>query len=407
MSLGSRILLCCEHYPPSIGGVQEVMRQIAERLVRAGVDVTVATSTHPERAIDTIRNGVHVLSFPIKGNLVKGMTGSVQEYQTLLQEGNFDAILIKAAQQWTFDAAIDVLSSLKCRKLFIPCGFSSLSSNEYKEYYRQMPAWLDLFNHLIFYSNEYQDINFARRQGLKNFSIIPNGVDEREFIDLNDHAVRSRLGIDSSHDVLLSVGSQIAGKGHWEVVRAFGKARLNRSATLIINANTPGQGIARIKRHIKHALSGRWPLPLLAWWHGRQPDLKRVILIDLPREELVNLYKTADLFVLASHVEYSPLVLFEAAAAATPFLSTNVGNAKEISEWLGAGKIIVDNKSLCYSDTIKRLSNEMEVFLCNRTKLLKMGEFGRLKILTAGFTWEKIVERYRHLILTGDKTSDE
>ena len=380
-----------------------MMRQIAERLVSAGVDVTVATSTHPERAIDTIRNGVRVLSFPIKGNLVKGMKGPLREYQTLLQEGNFDAILIKAAQQWTFDAAIDVLLSLECRKLFIPCGFSGLSSNEYKEYYRQMPAWLVLFNHLIFYSNEYQDTNFARRHGLKNFTIIPNGVDEREFIDLNDHAVRSRLGIDSSHDVLLSVGSQIAGKGHWEVIRAFGKARLNRPATLVINANTPGNVIARIKRHIKHALSGRWPLPLLAWWYGRQPELKHVILIDLPREELVNLYKTADLFVLASHFEYSPLVLFEAAASATTFLASSACNSEEIAFWTSGGKVIPRGNGVSAELSVCELAHQMESLLANPEQLYAMGRGAREKILCNGYTWDAITKQYLHLMVDFDK----
>jgi glycosyltransferase involved in cell wall biosynthesis len=47
----------------------------------------------------------------------------------------------------------------------------------------------------------------------------------------------------------------------------------------------------------------------------------------------------ADLFVFASIVEYSPLVLFEAAAAGTPFLSVPVGNAEEIARWTGGGMI--------------------------------------------------------------------
>ena len=97
------ILLCCEQYPPSVGGVQEVMRQIAERLAAMGHRVTVATSRHPERGQDVIRNGVRIVSFAVSGNAVKGLSGDIGEYQSFLRNSDFDAILIKAAQQWTFD----------------------------------------------------------------------------------------------------------------------------------------------------------------------------------------------------------------------------------------------------------------------------------------------------------------
>lgn len=39
-----RLLFACELYHPSVGGVQEVLRQVAMRLVERGHEVTVATS---------------------------------------------------------------------------------------------------------------------------------------------------------------------------------------------------------------------------------------------------------------------------------------------------------------------------------------------------------------------------
>ncbi len=54
---------------------------------------------------------------------------------------------------------------------------------------------------------------------------------------------------------------------------------------------------------------------------------KTVLRLDLPREKVVDAFFEADLFVFASKVEYSPLVLFESAAAGTPFLTVPVGNA--------------------------------------------------------------------------------
>jgi len=400
MSLGARVLLCCEHYPPSVGGVQEVMRQIAERLAADGVDVTVATSPHSDRASDAVRNGVRVVSFAITGNWAKGMEGPIEDYRSFLLQGNFDAVLIKAAQQWTFDAAIEAVPQLKGRKLFIPCGFSGLHNPLYADYFRQVPKWLRYFDGLIFYASDYQDVAFAREHGLSPLHLVPNGVDEREFQCADVGDIRQRLGIDLEHDLLLSVGSRIAGKGHWEVIRAFGQAHLNRPATLVINANAPGNRFTgMIKRHIKHALTGRWPLSWLAWWHGRSQTHKRVMILDLPRADLVSLYKAADLFILASHVEYSPLVLFEAAAAGTPFLASSAGNSQEIAQWTGGGTVVPRKRKDSAEVSVQALAREMETMLTDPEKLRSMGQAARASIWAEGFTWNQIVRRYRHLMI--------
>jgi len=400
MSISPRLLLCCEHYPPSVGGVQEVMRQIAERLAAEGLEVTVATSPHPQRSLDTVRNGVRVVSFDIVGNWAKGMTGQIEEYRSFLRHGKFDAVLIKAAQQWTFDAAMHVLPEMVCRKLFIPCGFSGLRDPFYSKYFQQMPEWLRRFDGLIFYSNEYQDIAFARAHGIKSLHLIPNGVDEREFQDPEFGEIRQRLGIDVKDDLIIGVGSRIATKGHWEVVRAFRKANLNRPATLVINANSPGNTFAgSVKRHLKHALTGRLPLPWVARWYNLTQKFKRVLVVDLSRADVVSLYKSADLFVMASHVEYSPLVLFEAAAAGTPFVASDAGNSQEIARWTRGGVVVPRGKEGSAMPNINALVQEIENMLSDKEKLNAIGQMAKITIWNEGFTWQKIVLRYRNLLI--------
>jgi glycosyltransferase involved in cell wall biosynthesis len=404
LSLKERVLLCCEQYPPSIGGIQEVIKQIAERLAHNGIDVTVATSQHPDRDIDTYSNGVRVVSFPIFGNQARGLHGPIEQYRSFLLHGNFDAILIKAAQQWTFDAAIDVIPQIKCKKLFIPCGFSGLNNPLYADYFQKMPEWLALFDGLIFYSSNYQDIEFAKKHGLSPLFIIPNGADEREFQQLDSDNIRRQLGIDPNHDVLLTVGSRIANKGHWEVIRAFRKAHLKRPATLVINANSPGNRFfVSISRHIKHAFTARWPLSWLAWFYNRLSKHKRTIIVDLSRHELVRLYKTTNLFVFASHVEYSPLVLFEAAASGTPFIASIAGNSREIAEWTSGGIVVPSKNKSTAEVSVIDLSLAIEKMLSDPLKLEIMGQNARRAIWENGLTWEQIVPRYRRLLLDDEK----
>ncbi len=129
-----QILIGTDYYYPSVGGQQIVLKEIAERLVKLGHKVTVATSKMQNRQVNYL-NGVNIQEFDIKGSYVHGIKGNVNNYQNFMLNEKFDAILIKAAQGWTIDALIPVLSKIKTRKVFIPCGFSALYDSYYSEYY--------------------------------------------------------------------------------------------------------------------------------------------------------------------------------------------------------------------------------------------------------------------------------
>jgi glycosyltransferase involved in cell wall biosynthesis len=397
-----KFLLCCENYPPSVGGVQEVMRQIAERLAAKGHDVSVATGTHPVRASEVMKNGVRVYSFPVSGGLVQGLHGPVEAYRRFVVGGDFDAIMIKAAQQWSFDALIPVLDEIKVRKVFIPCGFSGFYQAAYRDYYRQMPGWMSRFNALVFYATDYQDIRLAREHGLSGIEVLPNGADEREFGDTLAPGFRAELGIGDGNLLFLTVGSINGAKGHWEVARAFELARLDRPATLILNGNRPRRSRKGLAwQFLRESLRGRVPLAsLVRRINARQGPVKRVIMSDLPRPDLVRAFKASDLFVFASHVEYSPLVLFEAVAAGTPFLATPAGNAEEIVRWTGGGVICAAPRTRAgriNPDPVS-LALEIEQLVTEKERLQNLGQAGRRAFVDNGFSWASIVDRYESIL---------
>ena len=402
MSTVSRILLCCENYPPSIGGVQEVVRQIAERMAAKGHAVTVATGEHPARAADVMLHGVRVVSFQISGGLVQGFHGAVSDYQRFVVGGAFDTIMIKAAQQWSFDALIPVLSEITSRKVFIPCGFSGFHQPAYQNYFRQMPAWMAQFDALVFYASDYQDIRLAREHGLRGIEILPNGADEREFFDTSAPGFRTEFGVGDDDVLFLTVGSINGAKGHWEVARAFELARLNRPATLILNGNYPRRSKKGLAwQFFRESLQGRVSLTaLVRRINARCAPEKRVIMSELPRSDVVRAFKASDLFVFASHVEYSPLVLFEAVAAGTPFLATPAGNAREIARWTGGGEIC---EAACSPEgrvqpDPTRLARAMESLVAAPTHLVQMGLAGRRAFLDDGFSWAAIADRYESIL---------
>ena len=58
------ILLCCEHFYPSVGGVQKMMHEIGVRFIKKGHNVTVVTSWRRDRINNTI-DGIKIKSFHI------------------------------------------------------------------------------------------------------------------------------------------------------------------------------------------------------------------------------------------------------------------------------------------------------------------------------------------------------
>ena len=115
-----KILFTVDFYEPHKGGAEEVVRQLAERLVKNGGAVTVATTFLPARAAKSI-NGVNIAEFKISGNLAKGIVADkkeIERYQKFLQSG-FDAVINYAAQIWTTDLAFGVLNNIKASRALV------------------------------------------------------------------------------------------------------------------------------------------------------------------------------------------------------------------------------------------------------------------------------------------------
>ena len=382
-----------------------------------------------------------------------------------LKEFEADAILIMAAQQWSFDGLWPILDKIAARKVFIPCGFSCLYEPEFADYFQQIPEVLKKFDHLIFNAERYRDIDFVRALGLTNLTVLPNAVSEQDFDQPRDPGFRQRLGISENDFVFLTVGNPVEAKGQREVMEAFARLdTVGQPATLISIAHWgrryPGflaRGLARLRyvhgsgrriieiaqlegitgvhqraRRKLSSLHDRWrrragPLKgeegsagstqaagsaLSAAHHRDQESIeekvartraqshKRVLLTDLPRSDLVQAYMAADLFVFASRVEYSPLVLFEAAAAGTPFLTVPVGNADEIVRWTQGGTLCdaaKDSRGYTLVDP-QVLAVAMSNCMTDRKLLRQLGTTARDR-WRRYFTWDVVAGHYEAILL--------
>jgi L-malate glycosyltransferase len=378
------ILHTVESYWPSVGGAQEVVKQISERLARKGHSVTVATSRDANRQAGAI-NGVQVREFDVSGNQTLGIRGEADVYQRFLLEGRFDIMMNYAAQQWSADLVYPILDRIPYRKVLAPCGFSGLYERRYQQYFKELPSHLMQYDQLVFHSNTYRDIQFARGHGINHYSVIPNAACEEEFAS-TDNTFRQRHDIPGEMPFLLSVCNHTRAKGHALVMEAFRQAHIGPAVLVIIGkpiGRTSCLPICQTKARLV-ALTSR----------GR----KRVLLLDAPRSETLAAYKAADLFLFGSRLECSPLVLFEAVASRTPFISSACGNADEIVAWTDGGVIVPGKKNGDGTVSVEpqAMARMVEKLVADEPARTRMADAG-FNAWRDRFTWDRITDEYEQL----------
>jgi len=361
------ILFTIEQYYPIVGGAEEVVRKISERLAKKGHQVTVATSSVPERKSHEL-NGVKIVSFNIYGNKVRGFYGETKKYKDFLITSHFDIICNYAAQSWPTDLTLELLDKLDAKKVLFPCGYSGLvlwsKKIFYWNYFRRLPIYLGKYSHIIYHSANYIDKVFGDKHNIKHYSIIPNGIDIDE---MKTHTIKFRefYNINTKY-MLLNVSNHFKLKGHSFVLKSFNL--LNRDDVTLVIIGNKVFGLRGCYSKCKRAASNN----------------PRVILLEnTPREHVVSAFHESNVFVFGSKVECFPLVVSEAMSVGLPFISTNVGNVRELN-----GGIIVNTPK----EMAVCINKVLDDSNCRET----LSTFGQNDCLNK-YTWGEIITKYEDL----------
>jgi len=413
-----KILHTVKLYSPRTGGMYEVVKQLSTRLTSLGHSVTIATLLLPKDEIRPSDSAIPIVEFDIKGSYNQGLSGEVEKYRNYVRNGKFDIVTNFAAQQPMTDALITVLPSIKAKKVFVPTGFSGLYFKVLRQYYKNMPEWMKEYDMNVIISNEQRDMYFAKQHHITNITVISNGSSQEEFEQTVPFSVREKLSIPKEDLLILHVGSHTGYKGHSRAIKIFSKANTGPATLLIVGNPSSHECLENCERLATKYNDSRI----------FKKENKRIIIKHLTRLETVAAYKESDMFLFPSNIEGgASIVLFESMAASIPFLSTDVGNTKEIARQTGGGIILPTKKDVPPEDTfinglklfIKRILEYFDIGnfhndrgfvraeiagsvialekLCHdkelRTKLGKTGHDSWLE----KFTWEKIAKQYENL----------
>lgn len=363
-----RILQTSAYYHPRQGGAEEVVRQISERLVRRGHQVTVATTGLAGRT-SLQHNGVSIRPFEVFGRLhhsALGIYGDVAGYRRFLETEKFDVVMNYAAQTWCTDLTCRMLGKIQAKTVLVACGYSGLLGARrllYWQYFRRLPRFLRQYDAVVYHAGGYIDERFGQAHGIGHFRIIPNGVDGAEFgnaaVDFRKiHGIRTKY-------MLLCVGNHFHNKGHDRVISAF--RRLGRGDTTLVIV---GGDVA--------------PRHRSCWNRCRRAAGENLVLVEgAPRSQVTAAYLAADVFLSGSHIEAFPLVIVESMASGTPFVAFPAGNISEL-----AGGTVVNS--------VEEMAAEVERLLEDARRREHLGSQGRSQ-QAAQFEWEMVVDRYEDL----------
>ncbi|MDP1808310.1 MAG: glycosyltransferase family 4 protein [Actinomycetota bacterium] len=393
-----KFLHTVQHYDPFVGGSEEVVKQISERLVRRGHDVTIATAIDARRTSNMI-NGVNIKEFILAGNIVNGIKGGPSEakrFVEFVRDSDFDIMLNYAAQIWNSDLLFSHLSEIKYAKIFAPCGYSALYDRQYKEYFSELPKHLNEYDRIVYHSDFYRDKEFGDRHKISNYTIIPNGAGAEEFAQDSLVDFKSKYQIPNKH-LIICVSNHYFDKGHALILEAFDRSRISDTSLAVIG-NEPTGGCQELCKDAARAINK----------HSGGKKTVHVIS-NISRSDVVAAYKQADLFVFGSKIECFPLVLIEAMASQTAFISTDSGCAKHFP----GGVVVHDQPST--NPLITRLGNKLSgqkehavdsgAFAKTITELI-LDEGRRKQLATEGYNawqkqynWDRVVDRYESLYI--------
>jgi len=361
------ILHTVEFYYPRRGGAETVVQQISERLVRRGHRVTVATTRLDNRTFREL-SGVNIEEFSIKGSIGNGVYGDdIERYKEFLRNHPAEVMMNYAAQQWATDLAFDALPMRKNKvNIIAPCGYSALSNShtirwpQFADYFnRIIPVTIPRYDAAIYHSSLYQDYEYAQNRGLTNGIVIPNGVDEDEFSQPPGVNFRGKYNIKTPF-LGLCVANYYTGKGHDRVIECV--RQMNRDDFTMVFIGKEGDQLAGLKAQVG--------------------NLNIRFCVDIPRGETIAAYHESDIFLFGSYIEASPLVIIEAKASKTPFVSTDCGNVRE---WKG-GIVCTPGEMAMNANRILDDENLRKQFAEEGWREWK-----------EKLTWESVVDKYEDL----------
>lgn len=341
-----RIAIVCPYYPfpPSIGGVETIVRNVSTELARRGYDVHIVTTPHDvttgrqvsEYGVEE-RDGITIYKLRPTGprvgyaRLLKGLKKTIREVQPdIVHSHNLHPHLFQLAM-WK-----DQLRYRLIAELHHPVA--SLERLSAKLAYPLASVLLRKFikNIDFFIAHTNMEKEWLIKQGMpsENVEII-------RFPSIPSRLLNYELHRECpTEDYILFVGRITWIKGIDTLFKAFKIIKENHSDIKLKLAGPPDH---KYKKYLENILE-KLQLESSVDFTGPVYD-----------DEKIRLIKCSKLLVLPSFKEYTPSTLLEAQALGVPVVATRVGAVPEIVKDGETGILVQPNDTKALANAIEML----------------------------------------------------
>jgi glycosyltransferase involved in cell wall biosynthesis/Tfp pilus assembly protein PilF/protein-L-isoaspartate O-methyltransferase len=359
----ARVLLACDFFWPSVGGVELFVEDLALRLRSAGCEVDIACREIPERTASE-RHGIRIHQLATTDIHGFALTpAALQQLRALLVDGRFDAVVALSQPDNWLGESFSALKGVHPRVSFLPSiNATNVEEWQTKESVGRVREILRSVDRVVAVTENGCDQQFLRDAGLEP-AFIPHAC-ERDAAPGN---FRVTHGFEPVNPLLVMVANFWPVKNHLGLLQSL--------------KDQPGDWqLAIIGHRIAHFGDYYSQVAALA-----KADPRIRILGGLPREQAAAAIRDADVLLVPSKGESAgPLVVLQAMSYGTPWISTPTCNATPDE----AGGIVAP---------LERFSEVIQFLLARADLRSELGRLGQAH-WEARFTWEKTLPAFLKLI---------
>ena len=292
---------------PHTGNHEQTLQIVAEEMVRQNHVVVILSNI--AKCIMR-RSGVLIQPLPV---LPSDFTQTISNLRP-------DHVVVFHDQFKHWKTLLDNLDIIPGKKTIIPYGFSSTySSTHLKSAFLQKSKQ---FNVICRHNKDF-DYQFCVENKIYPI-IIPECVDFKEFSE-SKVDFRKNNNISTKH-VILCVSDFLPNKGQEHLLTILGQLE-RKDFTGVFITSSPHQSVS-------DKMMGQFADRI------KRSRFESRFLVDIPREDIIDAYRSSTVFALSSVREHHPIVILEAMASGLPWISLNVGDCKELS----GGTVITSEK---------------------------------------------------------------
>ncbi len=302
------ILIVTPYFWPSVGGVETVAEDLGAGFIAADMTVHVACYRHQDRKELTHR-GIGIIEVAMPEHMTNGIPTAAVQVKQLMASNSYDAYILLGSPMNAFFYAILELHDLKDRRIL----FQPTINQEGYDFIQAKPEVHSLLKQLagqtsavVVLGHDTLDARFCRETGIPA-TLIPNGTT----ILSPAFNFREKYKIAEDRFLIVHVANLYRVKNHLGLLDALQNLPPRAMLAMVGHPTHETEYVADVQRAL-----------------GARPDV--LYIPGLDREGVAAAIQAANLVVLSSDAEVSPLCILESMSMQRPWMATpGCGTANE------------------------------------------------------------------------------